>query len=110
MTAQELFDIVFKHLMSQNARSMMGNGITCAYRGEGGLKCAIGVLIPDEDYREDMERLAAQNLLAKGACLRHLAAHHELIDKLQHIHDYGLVEDWDRALREAAVSFGLVCS
>jgi len=114
MTAQELFDIVYKHLTSQNAKSMMvvtwDGGLSCAYRGKGGLMCAIGVLIPDEDYRADMERLAAQNLLAKGACLHHLAAHHQLIDKLQYIHDYSLVEDWDRALREAAVSFGLVCS
>jgi len=108
MTAQELFDIVFKHLMSQNARSMMGNGITCAYRGEGGLKCAIGILIPDEDYRKDMEGAAAQNLLVKGACLSRLAVHHELLNKFQRIHDEDPVEDWDRSLRAAAVAFGLV--
>jgi len=110
MTEQELFDIVFKHLMSQNAKSMMvvEGGFSCAYRGKDGLKCAIGILIPDEDYREDMEGLAAQNLLAKGACLSRLAVHHELLYKLQHIHDYGLVGDWDRALRETAVAFGLV--
>ena len=109
MTAQELFDIVYKHMMSQNARSVMGGYSTCAYRGEDGLKCAIGVLIPDEDYREDMERKGAENLLAKGACLHHLAAHHRLISKLQGIHDEDPVEDWDRALREAAVALGLVC-
>ena len=111
MTKQELLDIVYKHLMSQNAKSMMvvEGGFSCAYRGKDGLKCAIGILIADEDYRADMERLAAQNLLAKGACLRHLAVHHELIAALQHIHDYRLVEDWDRGLRATAVAFGLVC-
>jgi len=113
MTAQELFDIVYKHLTSQNAKSMMAatweGGLSCAYRGKDGLKCAIGILIADEDYRADMERLAAQNLLAKGACLSRLAVHHELIAMLQHIHDYRLVEDWDRELRATAVAFGLVC-
>jgi len=114
MTEQELFDIVYKHMMSQNAKSMMAMAVegsfSCAYRGKDGLMCAVGVLIPDEDYRADMEGLASQNLLAKGACLHHLAAHHELLSKLQHIHDYGLPEEWDRALRKAAVEFGLVCS
>jgi len=114
MTEQELFDIVYKHLMSQNAKSMMaraaGPGFICAYRGNDGLMCAIGVLIPDEDYRADMERFSAQNLLVKGACLNHLASHHRLIDKLQGIHDNYPVKDWDRGLRETAVAFGLVCS
>jgi len=111
MTAQELFDIVFKHLMSQSAKSMMvvEGGFSCAYRGKDGLKCGIGILIPDEDYREDMEGFAVQNLLAKGACLCHLAAHRELLYKLQGIHDEDPVEDWGRALRETAVAFGLVC-
>jgi hypothetical protein len=50
MTRQEVFDIVATHLIKQGKESRIGGG--CAYRGEGGLKCALGVLIKDEFYRE----------------------------------------------------------
>lgn len=50
MTNQEIFDTVATHLLRQNARSMgprtdprfgtLSRG--CAYRGDGGLRCAIG--------------------------------------------------------------------
>lgn len=50
-TLQEVFDIVSVHLVTQGVpswgTSARGNG-TCMYRGEGGLKCAIGVLLPDD--------------------------------------------------------------
>jgi hypothetical protein len=55
MTKQEMFDKVVAGLASQGfARSLAMDG-TCAYRGEGGLRCAAGWLLSDEDYTPDME-------------------------------------------------------
>lgn len=53
----EQFDKVANHLIKQGKRSLAldGAGWVCAYRGEGGAKCAIGVIIPDELYGEHLE-------------------------------------------------------
>lgn len=61
MNKQEIFDTVAKHLFSQGQRAMMNNnhgldGEYCAYRGENGMKCAVGVLIPDDMYDPDMDK------------------------------------------------------
>lgn len=53
MTPQEIFDTVANHLRKQG-RPAMSEG-NCVYRGPDGTKCAIGCLIPDELYEEDME-------------------------------------------------------
>ena len=47
MTEQEAFTKVRDHLLRQKEKCIV-NGL-CAYRGENGLKCAIGALISDED-------------------------------------------------------------
>lgn len=57
-TRQEIFDIVSAHLLTQNEKSVVvaHNGVSqCKYRGPRGLKCAIGVLIPDEKYDPSWE-------------------------------------------------------
>ena len=53
MTKQEIFDTVVTHLRAQGIRSM--RGCTCVYRGPEGRKCAIGALIPDEDFKPEWE-------------------------------------------------------
>jgi hypothetical protein len=46
-TAQEVFDQVATHLLTQRQRSTTkGN---CAYRGDDGLKCAAGCLLGPDD-------------------------------------------------------------
>ncbi len=53
-TQQELFDKIFTGLRSQGfERSMVGS--SCKYRGEQGRKCAVGYLIPDSHYTEELE-------------------------------------------------------
>ena len=50
MTNQEAFDINWNYfVVGKGKRSTAGGGI-CAYRGEGGSKCGIGLLIPDDKY------------------------------------------------------------
>lgn len=53
MTLQETFDKVVNGLRKQGCRSLK-NG-RCRYRGDNGRKCAVGMVIPDEDYNPDME-------------------------------------------------------
>jgi hypothetical protein len=55
ITNQEIFNTVVTHFASMKHRSMLEDGETCAYRAPDGNKCAIGVLIPDDVYRPDIE-------------------------------------------------------
>jgi hypothetical protein len=54
---RKTFEVVKTHLLSQGARSTHPETIACAYRGEGGLKCAIGILIPDDKYNPEWDEL-----------------------------------------------------
>lgn len=59
---QAAFDRVVRFIHAQGARSML-RGTTCAYRGDGGRRCAIGCLIPDAAYSERLEGAPALNAL-----------------------------------------------
>lgn len=92
------FETVAKHLFAQDKRSMNNN--VCLYRGPGGTKCAIGVLISDADYNPEYDTGGQTGIL-------HLASHYEGLKdfndnfyyRLQRIHDYGfnwLATEWMR--------------
>lgn len=53
MTSQEAFDIVLKNLREQGVASYR-NG-SCRFRGCDGGKCAVGWLIPDDEYSPEMD-------------------------------------------------------
>lgn len=53
MTKQEIFNTVARHLLTQGEKSMVGD--KCQYRGDRGLKCAVGVLIRDEYYDPEFD-------------------------------------------------------
>ena len=51
---QEVFDREWDWFIIQN--QPFGNGyVSCKFRGTNGSRCAIGLLIPDEDYKESLE-------------------------------------------------------
>lgn len=64
-TKQEAFDYIVSNLIKQGGPSLMvfptqdgsGEKLSCAYRGQGGRRCAGGWLIPDEAYKPGMEGL-----------------------------------------------------
>ena len=102
-TLQEIFDIVSTHLLKQNARSINHEG-TCMYRGDNGLKCAAGVLIPDDQYKKDFEfsswaTLSREQLVSSSFC--------EEIWDLQKIHDNSLISDWPLRLKQFAEKHNL---
>ena len=54
MTLIEISEKIRDHMTKQKAVSRTASG--CAYRGEGGLKCAVGCLIDDDSYTSDLEQ------------------------------------------------------
>ena len=110
--AQYTFDQVAAHLIQQNERSI--NNWICAYRGTGGLRCAIGFCISNEDYDPKME-----------GCVISLAYNSseifKIIDKVSHeycndvyflkmlqvIHDCNLPIKWPTTLKQFARRYNL---
>lgn len=59
--AQEIFNKVATHLLTQGKRSVASDG-SCMYRGPEGTKCAIGCLIEDDEYHPLLEGKGAYGL------------------------------------------------
>lgn len=55
MTLQEIYDKVKAHLLAQGKPAVDWRTSQCRYRAAGGLKCAVGCLIKDEAYAEEIE-------------------------------------------------------
>lgn len=104
MTKQETFDIVAEHLKEQGIRSSYRG--QCLYHGPNGLKCAAGVLIPDNYYEERFEGNNASTHII-GSILNRLGHDIELVNRLQAIHDLCEPHDWDRELSTVARQHGL---
>jgi hypothetical protein len=88
---QKVFDQVAKHLLEQSAPSVDKDG-NCLYRNAGGLKCAIGCLIPDAKFVASMEGpLSSYNTKLIKALQEELgdisADDFNFLRKLQTIHD-----------------------
>lgn len=98
-TARQVFEQAKNHLLTQNDKSLLEDG-TCAYRGFGGLKCAAGCFISDEEYSEDMEGIGWDCLYTAPE------DHRELIYELQKIHDDSPVIRWKSKLRSLEKRLG----
>ena len=74
-TAQEVFDHVAEHLLKQGKRSLSaleeGSEYSyssgCSYRGVNGTSCAVGCLIPDDEYKVVIEGVSVIELLDEKA-------------------------------------------
>lgn len=113
MTLQEIFDQVSKHLLAQNAKSERKGykgGMLCAYRGNNGKSCAVGCLIADKDYNEDLEGLSVEHPKVQDALGEVLATDARAIDllsQLQLMHDRYSTGLWPIRLWHIARDFGL---
>ncbi|MBY3543639.1 hypothetical protein HFN71_28560 [Rhizobium laguerreae] len=58
-SAQEVFDAAYLGLATQGFAQSKSDQFGCAYRGEGGTKCGVGHLIPDDKYLYELEGLSA---------------------------------------------------
>lgn len=113
-TLQEIFDRVAEHLLRQNAKAQSADGY-CRYRAADGRMRAVGVLIPDELYYEELE---GQGVLCIPESIRaaiwdmpkdFLAseAHSRYLRELQRIHDLKPTETWRPELQAFADRYGL---
>lgn len=94
MDNQTIFDTVINHLVKQGVQSsaeVAGTNGKCAYRGVNGLSCAVGCLISDEDYRENMDSdddTTIGDVLNKFSHLpEYFYLHRDLLVDLQQLHD-----------------------
>lgn len=103
-TEQEVFDQVAEHLLKQNEQSYVGT--ICAYRGDGGLMCAAGCLIGDDEYSREWDEggIGWPQLVTKDL-VPHL--HGALVGRLQQIHDTYDPEYWKAELANVADYFKL---
>jgi hypothetical protein len=112
VTKQETFDIVARHLLTQNAKawgpydSDIGPTQGCVYRDADGRKCAAGCLIPDDVYRPRLEGEIADGQVMRAILIDH---GHEpgFVRSLQHVHDDYVAEEWPHKLRIMADRNGL---
>jgi hypothetical protein len=113
VTKQETFDIVARHLLTQNAKAWgqytcsVGeptNG--CVYRDADGRKCAAGCLIPDDVYSPSLEGELADGRVMRAILIDH---GHEpgFVRALQFVHDDYVTDDWPHRLRHTADLHGL---
>ncbi len=108
MTTQEIFDKVSKHLLTQNQKSMHPTKATaCAYRGAGGLKCAIGCLIPDELFDDSWNHYLVGDLPDEILVLLGYTKNVGLLEDLQSVHDASSVAEWALGLRKVATEHNL---
>lgn len=112
-TAQEVFDQVARHLRKQGAKSLISRDTpsrlvpdACAYRGKGGMMCAAGCLIADDEYGEWMEFQTWDMLSRVGHVKK---AHGGLIRALQAAHDMpdAALDAFRANLTNVANAFGL---
>lgn len=109
MTEQEAYDKVLFALRKQRQQSADSNG-ACLYRGPGGLKCAVGHLLPDHLYSHSLEMTNAEQLPRPvlAAIGLHLVDT-GLLEHLQKAHDRDLpaaaggdMTGWERAMQSIA--------
>lgn len=90
MTNQEIFNAVYLGLKSQGfERSLRSEGY-CTYRGDNGRKCAVGWLIPDENYSPAIEGDSALDRSVQECLPAELKGKTQFLNKLQVVHDDGL--------------------
>lgn len=113
-TAQQIFDTVVKWLRQQGCQSKADDE-SCFYRGPAGLKCAVGILLPDSAYNLLMEGNTVLDLVRENKARHWLpddlanefTTHMNLLMDLQHAHDSSLPINWEIGFQEIAYEHGL---
>ena len=106
MTKQEIFDIVSKHLLTQNRQALDEMG-SCSYKTEHGLKCAIGCLFTDEEYAEDFEGNNVFDLHKNNLLPIRFRTEVRFLSELQGIHDEFFPNEWKDELKQIAIDYEL---
>lgn len=100
VSEMDVLEFITAHLLSQRKMSRtftpVLNRTICRYKHDD-LRCAAGCLIPDEDYRPEMEGNVWYTLINKKMVPPH---HAWVIAKAQSIHDFTPVKAWAEELQK----------
>lgn len=111
MTEQETFDFVVRALHKQSGPSRKVSGsYICAYRGHDGRKCAVGQLIPDDEYRDEMDTgYGLPSLLDNFPQVKPYIKHYSLMRNMQLAHDNAPAErdQWTNVYDETKSEIGI---
>lgn len=118
MTNQEVFNKVVTGLRTQGKPSVIRNiysGNRCVYRNPNGLKCAVGILIPDEQYTScfDEKGISLSEIIEEVPALQGIDS--SLLISLQRTHDAasdnhevnGFMEDLESGFQRVARMYNL---
>ena len=97
-TDRDVFEFIKNHLLTQGQRSLMDNELTCAYLGQFGKKCAVGVLIREDIYHPSIEEKPVNHSLLRSAITKSVPnwkINTEMLCELQSIHDGKSMYDWE---------------
>lgn len=104
MNKIEIFNTVKDHMLKQMLRSTKQHGV-CAYRGDGGLMCAVGCLIDDDhygDYLEGLTMVSEDGLVqeaVEGSIGRTLSTDEvHMLVTMQLLHDHHSIATWAEQL------------
>lgn len=98
LTKKEVFLKVKEHLLLQNKQSWLPDHSGCAYLGEGGLKCAVGCLMTEEELNSLTDEDQIKEIHALIDLGKMDKTHQALLSRLQEIHDMVLPSSWGEAL------------
>jgi hypothetical protein len=114
-TLAEIYDKVAEHLLNQGEKSLIngevfqGASMKCGYRSPEGLKCAIGVLIPDWLYHEGLEHNGSDTPIVRSALKKAGVPGDDdtrsMLRFLQEMHDTESPEDWPILLEQIRQRF-----
>ncbi len=116
----EILNTVQEHLSQQGEQSvaLINGSKKCAYRGDRGFKCALGVLIKDEFYDPSFEglslpapyatmdpkRSSLKKAIEKSLGVNELESDDTLfLNYLQRIHDIHTPTQWKKILEDTKV-------
>ena len=107
MTNQEAMDIMVTHLLKQNAKAATGSDgyLTCLYRAPEGKQCAVGCLIPDDQYYELLEDMNLHDVIPEVDALQGVS--YGLLTDMQNMHDQEEPKLWRDQMEDIALAHGL---
>lgn len=117
MTNQDAFTLMVQHLRTQGGPSKdIKKGIGCVYRHPDGIKrCAVGVLIPDTEYKYSFEGNTISHIYemvpslksVEVSLLRHMQDAHDKEERMCQLEGLSWLEYMEQRYLVIAEWFGL---
>lgn len=114
LSLQTMFNKIAKHLLKQGRAATSDDG-QCLYRDPHGNMCAVGCLIPERQYHEDMEASmprARVFSIAAGGNVKYRQHEFEFLQDCQSAHDEDLcyegMQAWAIEMLRLAGKYNLI--